>query len=181
MIGDILNSVMQECRAKLKGTGGTVILKTDYKSDKLPSYTMPFLLVELLGDEDSYQYPGGLTRVDWRFALNCYHNMPDPTIDDDSGFSRYLLDVIDDIRRHFQNGIWLNTTVTPIMDDILNNYNFKFTLSGIQQADALEHDGTIMGYRIVFDSVALDNQTDENPLSSAPLATVTEVNNPPFN
>lgn len=181
MIGDILNAVMQECRKFLTDAGGTVILKTDYRASKLPTYTMPLLLVDLLEAPDSLQYPGGIERVDWNFALNIYNYMPDGTIDDTTGYSRNLLDVIDDIRRHFSIGIWLNTSIIPTMVDIETKYNFKFTLSGIVPADALENeDGLIMGYRIVFDSVGLDDGTNLVSKSTMPLAEVDQVNNPPF-
>ena len=180
MLGDILNAVMQECRALLSDTGGTVILKTDYKASNLPTYSMPLLLVDLLEAPDSMQYPGGITRVDWNFALNSYNYMPDSMADDLSGYSMKLLDIIDNIRQHFSIGNWLNTTQSPTMTDILNNYCFKFTLSGINSADALDQDGLIMGYKIVFDSVGLDNSTSIVQDSTSPLSTVDQIDNPPF-
>jgi len=180
MIGDILNAVMQECKALLVDEGGTIMLKTDYKTSNLPSYTMPLLLVDLLDAPDSLQYPGGLTRVDWNFAMNSYNYAPDPKADDPTGYSMQLLDIIDKIRSHFSKGIWLNTT-SPTMIDILNNYCFKFTLSGITSADALDQDGLIMGYKIIFDSVGVDDGTSSEVDSTAPLETVDQIDNPPFN
>lgn len=177
MINDILNAVMQECKAFLTDKGGTVILKTDYKASNLPTYTMPLLLVDLLDASEALQYPGGRTQIDWAFALNSYANMLDPTIDDNSGESINLLKVIDDIRRHFSIGKWL----TAGMTDILNNYCFKFTLSGITPADALNEDGLVMGYKIMFDSVGLDSVTDSVQDSIYATATIEQVNNPPFN
>ena len=177
MIGDILNAVMQECKALLADQAGTVILKTDYKASNLPSYAMPLLLVDLYDATDSVQYPGGLTRVDWNFAFNSYHNAPDPKVDDDSGYSIGLLDVIDSIRQHFSIGAWL----THGMTNILNNYAFRFTLSGISPADALEQEGLIMGYKIIFDSAAVDTGTSGTVLSSQVLEVVDQINNPPFN
>lgn len=179
MIGEILNAVMQEAKALLLEEKGTVILKTDFRADNLPSYDMPLLLVDLLDAPDSEELIGGATRVDWNFAFNSYGRMPDMTIDDDSGYSRDLLNVIDKIRTHFTRKQWLNTSVHPTMDDILNTYCFKWTLSGIVNADALEADGLIMGYRIVFDSVALDTGTSTTP-PGAVLEHADQVDNPPF-
>ena len=180
-----MNAVMQECRTlfaswtKDGSVGGTVILKTDYRPKDLSSYTMPLLLVDLLDAPDSMQYPGGVTRVDWNFALNAYNYMPDPTIDDQTGGARNLLDVMDDIRRHFSMGIWMNT-ISPTLTDVLNDYCFKFTLEGISNADALDQDGLIMGKRIVFDCVGIDTDTEEVVESLVPLEKVNQVDNPPF-
>ena len=175
MIGAILNAVIVECRELLKDSGGTVILKTDYRATKLTTYSMPLLLLDLVEAPDSGQYPGGVTRVEWMFALNSYNYEPDSYTDDTSGYSTSLLDVIDTIRQHFSLGIWL----TQGMTDILNNYCFKFTLSGIVPADALDQDGLIMGYRIVFDSIAIDTDTSFVQMSESDLEHVVQQGYPP--
>ena len=177
MINDILNAVMQECRAFLTDKGGSVILKTDYKASNLPTYTMPLILTDLLDASEAFQYPGGRTQLSWMFALNSYANMLDATIDDNSGNSINLLQVIDDIRRHFSIGNW----ITEGMGNVLNNYCFKFTLSSISPADALNEDGLVMGYKIIFDSVALDTVTDVVQDSVSVVEVVEQVGNPPFN
>ena len=180
MIGKILNAVMAEAKALLSDTGGTVILKTDYLIKDIGPFTMPLLLIDLTGAPESYQYPGGASRVDWNFSFNSYHYMPDPTGDDLTGYSRNLLLVIDTIRRHFSSGIWLNTTQSPTMNDLLNLYCFKYTLSGIEPADAIEQDGLKMGYRITFDCCGIDNETNDVVDSTAKLVNVVQINNPPF-
>jgi hypothetical protein len=172
MIGAILNAVMQECRALLADTGGEVILKTDYKNSNLPSYTMPLLIVDLLDAPDTMQYPNGRSRVDWNFALNSYANMPDPLIDDNSGSSMELLNVIDRIRIHFSAGFWK----TDAMYTVQTTYCFKFTLTGISPADALNEEGLVIGYKINFDGIAIDSDTDATVLSDQPLQHVTQVN-----
>jgi hypothetical protein len=181
MIAEILNAVTQECKLFLANSGGTIILKTDYSPKKIEGYTMPLLIIEMLPASEAYQYAGGVSRVDWMFKLNSYNYMPDSMIDDDSGYSRDLLQVIDDIRQHFSNGIWLNTTVTPTMVDVLNAYCFKFTLSNVQNADPLDGEGLNMGYGIVFDSCGVDVSTSTTQESTQVLATVNQINNPPFN
>jgi hypothetical protein len=177
MIGDILNAVSQECKQFLGDSGGTIILKTDYSPKKIESYTMPLLIIEMLPASDAYQYIGGASRVDWMFKLNSYNYMTDGMIDDDSGYSRDLLQVIDDIRQHFSKGIYISS----LMTDILNNYCFKFTLSNVQNADPLDGDGLNIGYAIVFDSCAIDTATSSIQESTQVLTTVTQINNPPFN
>lgn len=156
MIGEIIDAVIKEARALFIDNGGTVILKTNYKASNLPSYTMPFLLVDLVDGADSGQYAGGVTHADWMFAFNSYNYEPNSYIDDESGYSSGLLNVIDSIRQHFSVGIWL----TAGMTSIVNNYCFKFTLSGITSAEAIDENGLVMGYKIVFDSIAIDNKTN---------------------
>jgi hypothetical protein len=177
MIGAILDAVLKECRELFKDTGGTVILKTDYKSTNLINYSMPLLLLDLVDGADTGQYHGGTTRTDWMFAFNSYNYEPDSYTDDTSGYSTGLLDVIDQIRQHFSIGIWL----TQGMTDILNNYCFKYTLSGIVPADALDQDGLVMGYRIVFDSIAIDNSTNSVQMSESVLEHVHQMGYPPVN
>lgn len=179
MIGDILNAVIQEAKAFLASNAGTILLKTDYKASNLPSYSMPLLLIDLLEAPDTYQYPGGATRVDWNFALNAYNYAPDPKGDDTTGYSNQLLDIIDSIRQHFSVGDWTSGN-SPTMTDLLYNYGFRFTLSGITQADALDEDGLVKGYKILFETSAIDNSTNELVESSQVLEYVTQVGNPPF-
>jgi hypothetical protein len=181
MIDDILNAVMAEAKALLSGTGGTVILKTDFLNTDIGAFSLPLLLIDLTGAPDTYQMLGGASRVDWNFSFNSYHYMTDPMGDDQSGYSRSLLAVIDTIRQHFSKGQWLNLTVSPTMGDLLNNYCFKYTLSGIEPADGIERDGMKMGYKIVFDCVGIDNNTNDVQDSTQTLLNVVQINNPPFN
>jgi hypothetical protein len=168
MINEILQAVIDECNALFLNTGGTVIFKTDFKSDSLVTYTMPLLIVDVVDAPDSGQQIGGLTRVDWMFAMNSYNYMPNSQIIDDKGYSTSLLKPIDTIRQHFSNGVWLTSGMT----DILNNYGFKFALSGITGADALEQDGIILGYKIMFDSLAFDSDTLDTIDSTEELETI---------
>lgn len=176
MIGDILDAVLKECRAMLEDTGGTVILKTDYKPSNLPSYQMPLVLVQMVNAAEAYQYPGGATKVDWQFAMNSYNIEPDMMVDDETDYSTSLLNVIDDTRVHFSN---FSPYLTTGMGDILVKYGFRFTLSGVMEADHMEQDGLTMGYKIVFDSMAIDMSTTEDT-DSVPLEHVVQVDNPPF-
>lgn len=181
MIADVTNAILQECKALFASSGypdGTVILKTDFKSDNISSYNMPLLLVDFI-EAESYQYPGGMTREDWLIGLNAYNYMSDPNGDDVTGHTRSGLEVIDQVRQHFSIGKWLSE-VSPTITDLLNNYCFKFTLSGIAAADAIDKDGLCMGYRVVFDTVGLDDIASSIQTSLVPLDTVTQVDNPPF-
>ena len=177
MIDEILDGVIKESRELLKDTGGTVILKTNYRSTNLTTYGMPLLLLDLVDAGDTGQYAGGVTHADWMFAFNSYNYEPDSYSDDTTKYSTGLLKIIDDIRQHFSKGIWL----THGMNDILNKFCFKYTLSGILPADALDQDGLIMGYRIVFDSIAIDNSTNAVQVSKSVLQYVEQLGYPPSN
>jgi hypothetical protein len=175
MIEEIMDAVTKEAMALLTDTGGTVILKTNYKSTKLETYTMPLLLVDIPGADETGQYLGGATHSDWIFAFNSYNYQPDSYGDDTSGYSASLLKVITTIRQHFSKGEWLSPGM-PYIEDVLN---FRFTLSGITPADALDQDGLIMGYKIVFDSIAIDNSTNFTQMSKAVLEHAVQKGYPP--
>lgn len=233
MTGEILDAVLNEIQALLEGTGAMVMLKTNFKPGKAPDNTGNFVLLGLPDAEETFQYPGGLTRVDWQWALNSYNYEPDAMHDDKSGYSTSLLNFIDTVRRHFSIGargngvtnssgtlrdgiiyqvaggsiVYNNVTLlngtyfaaadpvltfttadggyvlgtswlTQGMVTIFNNYGFQFTLSGITAAEPMDEDGIIMGFKIVFSSTALDDQTLFT--GEAPLISVTQVDNPPF-
>ena len=181
MIGQIIRATMDECRAFLQsqsGGAGTVILKTDFRAASFPSYTMPMVLVEISGADESMQLLGGLTQMGWQFAFNAYNIMPDPYGNDATGYSTDLLNIpIDSIRQHFSSQGGAGGWLTEGMNDILNAYGFRYTLSGVQPADALDEDGQLMGYRIVFDSMAFDSATLNSSPSTQVLTAVRQVSN----
>lgn len=229
MIGEILNSILLECKALLSGTGAQTLLKTQFKPSKLPDTNGNFVLLSLDDAPDTVMYPGGLTRCDWKWSFNSYNWEPDAYVDDESGFSTSLLNFIDRIRQHFSLGALgkgvimpnetlsigviyqvINGTIiynsnplivgtffvcvegattftsnnsgyvigtswlTQAMVTIFNNYGFQFTLTGITNADALDQDGLIMGFKIGFDSTAFDQVTQFNE-DDVILTTVTEL------
>lgn len=233
MTGPILNAVMDEIQALLEGTGAMLMLKTNFKPGNLPDNTGNFVLLGFDEAEDTFQYPGGLTRVDWHWSLNSYNYEPDAYHDDPTIYSAGLLNFIDKVRRHFSLGALGNGAVsatgelrpgliykvafgsilyngntynaneyfmaiagvltftttnggyvmgtswlTQGMVTIFNDYGFQFTLGGILNADPVDQDGIIMGFKIVFESTALDNDTLFT--GEAPLVQVNQVNNPPF-
>jgi hypothetical protein len=104
MIGEILDSVLKECQALLSSTGATVILKTNFLPKKTPDNNGNFILLGLDAAPDTTQYPGGLTRCDWKWDFGSYNWEPDAYGDDQSGFSTDLLNFIDRIRQHFSLG-----------------------------------------------------------------------------
>lgn len=174
--GDILNAIQKELLAFTSGKGATVLFKSDYRANKLPSYTMPLILLDVPEAPDTTQYMGGATRVDMVIHINTYVLSPDVTLDDPGTSSNDLLNFIDQVRQYFSFGVFS----TQEMTDILTNYGFRFTLGGIDVPDALDQDGQVKGYRIMMDSWALDTGTVLMKASSAPLATVKQIDNPPF-
>lgn len=176
MIGEILQAVMDECKEFLKDQGGTFILKTDYRTSKLASYAMPLFLFDLVSAPDSDQWLGGATNMGWLFGMNGYNYEPNAHNEDDGGYSSNLINFVDDLRTHFSKTQFL----TQGMADILTKYCFKFTLSGIVPADALPiEDGLVMGYRIVFDSISIDNSTNGVQYSAETLQHVVQLCYPP--
>lgn len=184
MIGEILNAVINECTTLLNDStveggaiGGTVLLETDFLKDDQRAYSMPLVLLDLEDAPESGQWCGGSTRMEWMFGLNSYAYEPDAFNADITDFSTNLLNVIDTIRRHFSLRNWLTTEMT----DIEHNYGFRFTLSGLQKAIALQRDGLIIGYRVGFDSIAIDDTTDSVQWSESVLEGLhqagVEVNN----
>lgn len=175
MTGEILQAVLDECRAvvttKFGEDIGTLILKTDYRPENLPSYQMPVLLLDLMDGPESGQYVGGLTRMDWIFAMNSYNYEPNVNVDSDLGYATSLLNITDTVRRHFSFGVWL----TAGMSAILDAYGFRFTLSGLLHADALEADGVVMGYKIVFESISFDQVTQDVAPSTSVLEYVVDL------
>lgn len=187
MIGEILEAVRQEALAFMKanadpitGDGatsgaGTVIVETDFNDAKRESYSMPLIVLDMVDGHETSQWLGGATRVDWMFGFNSYHYMPDSNIDDESGYSPGLLNIIDKIRSHFSTGLTLGKWLTQGMPDIFNNYCFKFTLMGVTRAKPLRSDGLVMGWRLGFDSIAIDSSTISTAPSSQPLQKVEPV------
>jgi len=179
MIGDILNAILAECQAFLSDStgnpsgGGTVILKTDFRNDHERTYSMPLILLDMIDGSDSRQFIGGGSALEWNFAFNSYNIAPDAYAGDVNleGYSADLLDVIDRIRQHFSFGQWL----TEQMIGIVDNYGFRFTFGGINRADALEGDGVVMGWRLHFESMAIDNTTNFVVPSSSGLEQVIQV------
>lgn len=189
MIPEILKAVMNEAVALLQSGArgaeftGTVILDTDFRAGKLESYAMPLLLIDVIDAPDAGQCPGGWTKVDWVFGLNSYNYQPDPMGDDQTEYSTSLQGIIDDIRQHFSDGLWLipsrgnDTSIPMSMQDVQDNYGFVFTLSGLTRANNLEQDGLILGWRIMFDSLAFDTETDKDT-DAGPLAGIDPDNYP---
>lgn len=233
MIGPILNAVLKECRALLAGDGSTVMLRTNFLKKGTPDNPGNFLLLDFGDAPDSVQYPGGLTRMDWRWGLNAYNYEPDAYVDDETDYSADLLNYIDKVRVHFElgplgNGIILpagqlipgkiykayngeviynNATyvsgqpftclpgittytslggyalgtswLTQAMADVFFTYGFQFTMTGVLNADPVDEQGLIMGFKIQFDSTAFDGLTLFT-YNTHTLDTITQIENPPF-
>lgn len=176
MIGEIIDAVIKEIQALFDDTNSTVALKTGFNTDNLVAYKMPLLLLDIPDGTETGMYHGGVTHADWLFALNSYSYEPDAYGDDLSGFSTSLLNITDEIRRHFSFEVWK----TQAMYDIRNNYGFRYTLSGLLPADALVGpQGLIMGYKIVFDSIAIDMTTAAVQPSESVLEHVHQLGYPP--
>lgn len=165
----------------LDGTGAQVMLKTNFLIKKTPDNTGNFVLLDIDDAPESLQYPGGLTRMDWKWGLSTYNYEPDAMVDDPTDYSTNLLNFIDQIRQHFSlaqygaNGQWLSTEMANVFD----TYGFQMTFFGITKADPIDQDGVIMGFKIDFESTALDSVTDY-VIDTVIAQNVNQVDNPPF-
>lgn len=104
MLGEILQSILQETKTLLSGTGATVLFKTNFVNKKMPDNNGNFVLLEIDNAPDTIQFPGGLTRCDWNWSFGSYNFEPNAYVDDDTPFSTSLLNFIDQIRQHFSLG-----------------------------------------------------------------------------
>ncbi len=191
MLGEITQAILQEVKTLLKGTGATVMLKTNFQIKKLPDYNGNLVLMDIEDAPDSVQYPGGLTRMDWKWGFGSYNWEPDAYVDDDTDYSTGLLDFIDKIRVHFTAnfGNLVNPGTVPYvegsgwltqaMGDVFNIYGFQLTLTGLTTADALDAEGLVMGSKIGADSTAFDKTTNY-VIDTVPMQTVMQRGNPPF-
>lgn len=173
MIGEIVSALLAECKALFVDTPATVVLRTQFKFDNVDSYSMPFLLLDVIPGGDDVAMIGGATMMYWNFAFNTYSHEPNSSVNDDTGQSENLLNFIDKIRRHFQIGKWL----TPNMVGIENDYGFKLTFGGMHNADPIEQDGVIMGFKSLFESAAIDTLTDQVQDSIVPLQYLIQIQN----
>lgn len=186
MIDDILDALVKEAQAYVNSIAddnlgtGQVMLATNYKSEELVTYGMPLVILAVPDGSDTSLYPGGLKRADWNANFASYHYMPDPTNDDPSGYAPGLMKIVDLITDHFAAGLLQNLWLTQGMRDLFSVYGYQMTLEGIGTADPLGADGLILGWKTNFGSLALFRGTSQSQMSTAPMMTATQVNNPPF-
>lgn len=113
MLGEILQSVLDEAQELLSGTGATVIFKTNFLPKNLPDNNGNFILLAIEDASESLQFPGGLTQMNWKFSFNSYAYEPDAYVDDHSGYSTTLLNFIDRVRQHFSLAGLSKTKILP--------------------------------------------------------------------
>lgn len=171
MIGDILNGIIIEVKKLFEDTGCEVLLKTDYNSTNLLNYKMPLVIIDIPDAPESSQYLGGLTKNDYLILFNIYHYEPDITTDDVTNYSTSLINITDTVRRHFSFGSWL----TPEMAGLENDFGLRLTFSGVTPADSLDQDGLIKGFKIGFESISFDQETELIADSKQVLETVIQL------
>jgi hypothetical protein len=154
--GDIIYAIMQELKYLFLDKEGTVILDTQLKEDM--SYNFPLCICEMDSAPESARLPGnGTTRLGYYFALRVYNFETNAYNEDDKGYATTLLDITDEVRQHFENEIW----ETQKMVDLTTNYGFRLTFGGINRAETLQiEDKMVMGYRLEFNTIAIDNKTN---------------------
>jgi len=167
--GAIINALMKELKYLFFDREGTVILDTELKDDM--SYNFPLCILEIPEAGESARLPGnGVTRLDYDFALRVYNYEPNAYNEDDDSYSVTLLDIIDIVRVHFENETW----ITQEMINLTTNYAFRLTFGGINRVEPLQdEEKLIMGYRLTFNTIAVDQETDSTTDMTVTAATET--------
>lgn len=159
MLSDFVQAITKETRTFMSSYNGTVILDTEIKGDDF-SANFPLVILGFDSAGESGRLPGiGATRMDWDFSLRVYAFEPNAYNSDDGGSSAQLLTVIDDIRVHFENEVWM----IQEMVDLTTNYGFRCTYQGTNPAEPMTtNEGICMGYKHSFASIAIDLNTNAN-------------------
>lgn len=174
----ILHAVQEECIALVSDKGkfvGGFVLMTNYHDTGEITYIFPLLILDATNGQDSHEYLGGASSMDWDFRLNVYGYDPNSYGDDHGGSSEANLNPIDIVRTHFSLRNWL----TPGMAEIESKYGFKMTYAGSHRALVLKHaDGLALGWAHLWQSAAVDPGTDKVE-ETYPLKSATDVTMPP--
>jgi hypothetical protein len=169
---DIITAIQMEAQALCSDAGefiGQVILKTDFENSEHMTYSMPLVMLDIIDGPESCQFCGGAKRVDWNFGFDVYNYLPNAYGDDVSGYSSSLMDVKTKLTNHFCLRAWL----TEGMTNLENNYAFRLTWRGDHKATAIRYqDGLLKGWRVMFDSVAVDDGTDAVIFSTQTLENI---------
>jgi hypothetical protein len=156
ILGDIVHAIQTELKYLFLDREGSVIIDTDLKDDI--AYNMPLCIIEIGDGAESARLPGnGISRLDFDFALRVYNYEPNAYNEDDGGYATSLLDIVDIVRNYFENEAWQ----TQEMVDLTSKYGFRLTFTGLNKAESLQSDDKIiMGYRIMFSTIAFDQLTN---------------------
>jgi hypothetical protein len=172
LTGTILNAICKELQSFFTLTEypeTTVLLDTQANEDNLALHTLPFVIVSMTDSPDYAQLPGGSTQYAIDISLKVYQIEPNSALDDDSGYSIHLLDIIDDIRDHISRGIWQSQS----MIDISASNSFKMALQNVIKSESMAmQNGIVPGFAINYSTIAIDHST--NHVSNGPVLTTVE-------
>jgi hypothetical protein len=156
MEGDIIYAMTQELQAQFGDIGCTILLRTDYKTDDMPTYKMPLILLDIEPSGDSLQCLGGLTMMDYTTILSVY-NYQQGVPEDPTDYSITRINIADPVRQDFSAFAVFKSAA---MIAALTTYGFKISFQGAGKAPPLEHpDGLIQGRSWHFAIIAFDNTT----------------------
>jgi hypothetical protein len=157
ILTDIVQALTKELKYLFFDKEGTVLLDTEIQGEV--SANFPLCILEIEDAPESARLPGnGVTRFDLNFSLRIHNFEPNAFIDDDNGYAPSLLLFVDTIRQHFENEVWK----VQEMVDLTTNYAFRITFAGgPNKAEPIDTEGGIaMGYRIMFNTIAVDQITN---------------------
>lgn len=155
ILSDIISALTKELKYFFLDKQGTVLLDTELQGDITASF--PLCILEISEAPESARLPGnGFTRMDWSFGIRIYAFEPNAYNSDDGGYSASLMQIVDDVRVHFSNEVWL----VQEMKDLTTNYAFRLTYGGTVKAESLEiAEKVALGYKHTFESIAIDSNT----------------------
>ena len=111
-----------------------------------------------------------MTRIDWNFGIRIYSYEPNAYNSDDGGYSASLLSIVDNLRDYMEVEKW----TTAEMAALQTTYAMRITFTGIDRAENLIITEKIcMGYRLSFESIAIDLNTNHDIMEEMDNLTAT--------
>jgi hypothetical protein len=154
LLPSLIIALQKECKYLFLTNNGTVIF-----DEGLEDYSgsLPILIIQIEDSNESARMIGnGVTRQDYEIYFSVYPFEPNSMNSDDGGYSASLTQIIDEVRVHFENEIWL----VQEMIDLTSNFSFRMEYQGTSKASPLAMEkGLCIGYKHHFSSIAIDNDT----------------------
>lgn len=166
MIGAISQALLTELRQIFLTSNTTILFDTELNFGDLPSHSMPLICLEIENSPTYNQLPGGATKLEWDFNIYVYTLSQNSQMQPDNGFSTDLLNTVEVIRKYFAKKLYTSTE----MLNIIKNYQFNLTLSGIIKADKIQSEtGNYVGFKMSYQTVAIDTDTMHTKISTEVL------------
>ena len=151
---DIVSALMKELKYFFSDKGGNAILNTELNNDF--TFTSPLCVLDVRDAGNSGRLIGGVTKYEPDIDFRVYPLEPNAYNSDDGNYSTDLIKIVDLVRQHFSNEIWL----TDEMKALMTNYGFRMSYMGTSRDESLaSEEGQILGFKHTFSSIAYDFET----------------------